>query len=199
MWHSSYFAAALDPTNSASFIDTTTDNLTLQEDATVFEAFRCWLYTGKLKDMPSTAGDVSPQDQYLSHMILCRIWVFADMRGISALGNSAIDMLHELVYSRWSSYNSEVLKYTYENTTPGSNLRKYFVSSFTKLLGYDRFKEKMTEEKVTVAFLLDAMPVLVRQGEGHRAIGRGEWGKLDRCEWHDHSGPGGKLRLESRK
>jgi hypothetical protein len=199
MWHSSYFAAALDPKNGAKFVKASTKELTLQEDAEVFEAFRCWIYTGKLKDIPSTAADATTQDQYLSAMILCKIWVFADMRGIPALGNSAIDMLHELVCSKWTNYPHELLKYTYQNTTSGSKLRKYLVSSFTKLRGYGIFMEEMTEERVTIEFLLDAIPVLVRQGNRSQGIGKEEWSKLDRCEWHDHSGPGGKLRLESRK
>jgi hypothetical protein len=135
----------------------------------------------------------------LPPLTLCKIWIFADMRGIPSLGNSAIDMLHERMCTWSGTYNHELLKYTYENTTPGSDLRKYLVLAFTKLAGYDKFKEETTPENVTVEFLLDAMPVLVRQGERFRGIGREAWTELDRCEWHDHSGPGGKWRLESRK
>jgi hypothetical protein len=198
-WHSSYFAAALDPTISVGSADHPLNQLHLEEDAKVFEAFRCWLYTRSLKDMPNATKDLTPRDLYLSVAVLCKIWVFADIRGIPALGNAAIDMLHERVCSRWNNYSQDTLKYTYRNTTPGSNLRKYFVNAFTKLRGYKKFMEHMTEESVTTEFLLDAMPILVRQGEKSAAIDRGSWTGLDRCQWHDHSGPGGKLRLELRK
>jgi hypothetical protein len=43
------------------------------------------------------------------------------------------------------------------------------------------------------------MPILVRQGEFYEGMPRDDWTALDRCEWHDHSGPGGQMRLDSRK
>jgi hypothetical protein len=50
MWHSSYFAAAFDLTNSAAFTDIDKDGLTLDENPDVIEAFYCWLFIGRLKD-----------------------------------------------------------------------------------------------------------------------------------------------------
>jgi hypothetical protein len=47
--------------------------------------------------------------------------------------------------------------------------------------------------------LYDAIPKLVSKGDDERVMSKQEWKEIDRCQWHDHSGPGGKLRLDSRK
>jgi hypothetical protein len=132
-------------------------------------------------------------------MILCQIWVFADMRGIPAMGSTAIDMLHEFSSAHWRPFGRKVLKYTYENTTPGSKLPMFMVDSYTKMYMYRKFETWFVVNPVTIDFLVDSMPILVRQGENFEGIGRQQWTEMDRCQWHNHSGPGGKLRLESRK
>jgi hypothetical protein len=199
MWHSSYFAAALDPANSASFADMTTNELTLEEDAKVFETFCCWLYTGRLKDIPNAIADTALPDQYLPSITLCKIWVFSDMRGVPAMGNAAINMLHERVAASWRIQSGDCIKYSYRNTSEGSHLRKFFVDLHTKLASYDEFQHCAQRLTVVPEFLLDTMPILVCQGEFYEGMPRDKWTALDRCEWHDHSGPGGQMRLDSRK
>lgn len=92
-WHSSYFAAALDP--GSSFKNNKHGELVLEESIAVFDAFHCWLYTGRLKDPPSDTKHAMKQDIYLPAQVLYQVWVFADMRGIPSLTNAAIDMCHE--------------------------------------------------------------------------------------------------------
>lgn len=60
-------------------------------------------------------------------------------------------------------------------------------------------QENKQEHEVPAQFLLDAMPKFVRKGEDAKLPGRTAWTKLDRCKWHDHPGPDGKLRLASRE
>jgi hypothetical protein len=196
MWHSSYFAAAFDPTNSAAFTDVTKNGLTLEEDPDVLEAFCCWLFTGRLKDLVVNA---SPEEQYLESATLCKIWVFADMRGIPALGNVAIDMLHERISASWTVVPYSALTCAYETTPPSSLLSKFFVDAYTRLHSYQKFQERAVSDKIASEFLIDAMTILVRQGEHYGGMMRPSWTLMNRCLWHDHSGPGGKSRLELRK
>jgi hypothetical protein len=60
-------------------------------------------------------------------------------------------------------------------------------------------REEIDLECVSVDVFMEAMPILVRQGETYPGLDRKTLTRLDRWEWHDHSGPGGKLRIESRK
>jgi hypothetical protein len=107
-WYSSYFAAALDPANIDKFTATRTSEIILDGTIEVFDAFQCWLYTGRLKDVPNTteAGTVL----YLTPMLLSQIWISADMRGIPDLENAAIDMLHERICATWSVPGFDVIE-----------------------------------------------------------------------------------------
>jgi hypothetical protein len=133
MWHSSYFAAAFDPTNSAAFTDITKNGLTLEEDPYALEAFCCWLFTKRLKDPVANAN---PEKQYLDSVTLCHIRVFADMCGIPALGNVAIDMLYEQISASWTVVLYFPLICAYETTLLSSLLRKFFVDAYIRLLLY---------------------------------------------------------------
>ncbi|KAH7390914.1 hypothetical protein DE146DRAFT_618526 [Phaeosphaeria sp. MPI-PUGE-AT-0046c] len=197
IWHSSYFAAALDPSNSANFATGANGELMMEEDVEVFDAFCCWLYTGRLKDPCSTSTTSKFLELYLKRKILYQIWIFAEMRGVPAMKNAAIDMLHENVCASWTSLRGGI-SYCYENIVRGSALRQYMLNRSTQVKSFESFKNFMTKNELPYDFLIDAIPILVAQGEGHESIGREAWIAIDRCQWHDHSGPGGKLRLESR-
>jgi hypothetical protein len=193
-WHSAYFAAALDPTSE--FHKTENDEIVIEESIATFDAFYCWLYTGRLTDPPLSSKMTQVDDIYLSPNLLCKIWIFADMRGIPALGNAAIDMYHERIAASWST-NTHIIPFIYANTAQGAMLRKVAVDSITLTKEFSYWLEPM-ECKPGVEFLLEAIPVLVRRGDQSKSIGRGKWTGMDRCMWHDHSGAGGRLRLEAR-
>ena len=195
-WHSAYFAAALDP--ESDFCVGKDEALTLTENIEVFETFLCWLYTGKLKDPPSSPDDAARATCYLKPRLLCEIWVFADMRGIPALGNAAIDMSHELISAYWVVPTYIVAHFIYENTRSGAQLRALLVGTCVLISTLDQL-EKLDADKVPSRFLLDIFPSFIRRAENAKPVGRLAYTVLDRCSWHDHSGPGGKLRLESRK
>ncbi|KAH7394545.1 hypothetical protein BKA66DRAFT_567480 [Pyrenochaeta sp. MPI-SDFR-AT-0127] len=195
-WHSSYFAAALD--SNSCFKKALGCDLELVEDITVFDAFYCWVSTGKLRDPPGSPGNADADELYLSPWLLPKIWVFADMRGIPALASAAIDMLHERVFAKWTTAIN-LTNFIYEHSPTSCNLRKYIVDLNTKTKSYIGFKTQMKPELCPAEFLLEVLPILVRNGESCKSISRQAWTRIDRCQWHDHSGPGGKLRVALRK
>jgi hypothetical protein len=72
-WHSSSCAAALSPTGV--FRDRGASSLEFIENVEVFDAFSCWLYTGKLDE---TAGPIRIGcPPHFSPLTLCGIWIFA--------------------------------------------------------------------------------------------------------------------------
>ena len=122
-WHSPYFAAALNP--DGGFIDSGKDSLALEYSHDLFDAFYCWLYTGRLKD---------PDQTYSSINLLCRVWIFAEYHGIPELGNKALDLLHaRCVATRQRPYSC--IEYVWDNTTEDSKLRAFItgIAAFTSL------------------------------------------------------------------
>lgn len=199
-WHSSYFAAALDI--DSDFKKSTDGSLYLSESLKVFDAFVCWLYTGRVKDPPVFAADVTPtvDDCYTSWKVLIDIWIFSDMRGVPGLGNAAIDALHERLAVSWQTCSYLETDRAFSNTLRGSTLRKFLVDADTMTTDFtSQMKELADGSCINAEYLIEALPILVKRGEHSTPISRASWTKLDRCRWHDHSGPGGKLRLESRK
>jgi hypothetical protein len=199
IWHSSYFAAALDTSND--LLGGTDNTFELEEEIEVFDAFYCWLYTGRLKDpfvlKEHTAPEpVSSNDVYLGAISVCKIWVFADFRGIPALGNAAIDMLHEKIAAAWLRPNI-VIKYVYENTTKESKLRDFLVYFYTNGLSLDELLQ-IKPERFTVEFMLELLPIFAKMKDSSKSMTQKRWTQTNRCKWHDHFGPGGKRRLESR-
>ena len=63
----------------------------------MFDALYFWLYVGPLKDIPNTTRIPRADDSYLDDLLLSRIRVFANFRGVPGLDNAAIDMLHERI------------------------------------------------------------------------------------------------------
>jgi hypothetical protein len=185
----------LDPDND--FKENTDGELSLEGSIAVFDAFQCWLFTGRLKDPLSDTTNATAAEVYLPNRTLCKIWVFADMRGVPGLGNAAIDMLHEAVAASWST-PGQLTSMVYKATSAGCGLRK-FLDAFTRTKNLSGFLDHTQRVGCPADFLYDAIPILVRRGEDTRVMSIEAWTELDRCQWHDHSGPGGKLRLESRK
>ena len=198
VWHSSYFAAALDP--DGSFVSSGADAIHIDDDIATFEAFSCWIYTGRLQDPPGTT--ITTVEEYrearpwlLSNTRLCQIWIFADMRGIPALKNVAVDMIHWKVGLPGRHLPASI-DYVYENTTEGSLLRKLLVEayawnvSFVWFLAFDR-------SLLTIDFVMDLMPFFITRGRDD-VPREDEWKVIHRCRWHDHSGPGGSLRMRDR-
>lgn len=193
-WHSSYFAAALDP---ESDLAKTKDGkaLSLEEDIKVFDAFVSWLWTGQLQDEP--LEEKHTHDLYLDSELLCKVWIFGDMRGAPALCNAALDMLHEKGVAE-RSFPFDIIRDVYERTVPGAMLRTYLVDNTIAIFTIKELTLELDPEDATVPFLLDVMPRLSTTSDNAKLMSSKAWTKVDRCQWHDHSGPGGKSRLASR-
>ncbi|KAF2493991.1 hypothetical protein BU16DRAFT_61435 [Lophium mytilinum] len=200
-YHSSYFAAAL----SGSFIEGQTKVIELKEDEVeVFSAFHCWIYTGRLH--PSRESPLS-RDAYKAptsserndlYLLLAKIFVFGDMRGIPALKNEAIDILHQLYTCTWTDFHLSAVKYIYKNTTATSQLRQFVAHA--NVIGLRDLKSfhETTSTAWPIAYVFDVLQLVAmkdRSGAWPKLTGnRMHWAKLDRCQFHDHSGPGGALR-----
>jgi hypothetical protein len=190
-WHSSYFAAATDP--AGGFKTSGEKVLELDGSHQVFDAFHCWVWTGRLKDPP--ASDAPIKDRYLPRKVLYDLWLFSDLRGIPSLGNSVLDMIHERLTSSWTSPSA--IQFVYDNTMAESKLRALIVDWYSMTTRSSETLRGHTTIDPTVDFLHAVYPRIAQQGR--RQLSRAEMIKVDRCRWRDHSGPGGKLRLESRK
>jgi len=185
---------ALDPDSD---LGSKNGELSLNENHAVFAAFVCWIWTGRLKDIPDSVEGATVSDFYLPHKLLYKIWVFGDMRGVPGLCNAAIDMLHEKSTARLRKWDTPefFVPWIYANTAPDASLRNFKVGSciFTSTLSF--WQRLGKEEKgIPMQFILDALPIIVSRGPTAGLFRKAEWTTLGRCRWHDHSGPGGKLR-----
>lgn len=160
----------------------------------MFDAFLCWLYTGKLDDA-SEPVRIGPPPRF-SPLTVCKIWVFADSHGIPALDNAAIDALFEQAALLWCTPSSAI-RYVYEHTKSDYFLRLFLQDAFSKTMSLEGVLSSDREEH-TVDFLHDVLSAIMERKESGK-VDRMQWAKLDRCRWHDHSGQVGKLIADMRR
>ncbi|KAF3036610.1 hypothetical protein E8E11_002366 [Didymella keratinophila] len=193
MWHSSYFTRALNP--SSRFISEQEKSITLEYSHQLSNAFYCWLYTGRLKDPVENAAGKT--QVYLDPALVCEILLLAYCRGIPELGNSAIDMLHECYVATWNTPNT-CITYIHSNTVAIFLLRSFIVYWSSSTHSFESLDFPDEENQQTVQYLHDVM-LKIAERNGQRHWSREEAMAMNRCQWHDDSGPGGKPSLESRK
>lgn len=88
----------------------------------------------------------------------------------------------------------------YENIPKGSTLRLFVIHSIVWTKSYwGSLNQAQGQDHLNREFLLEALPPLVVSGLSSKNMVRSDWVKMDLCQWHDHSGQGRKLRLESQK
>lgn len=104
-------------------------------------------------------------------------------------------MMHERV-TTLVIFPAIIIKYAYNNIAAGSNLRTYFDEVFKRNLWLEQIIPSPMNQ--TQEFLCDILPFVARRS-GTDCYNSDQVRRFDRCQWHDHSGPGGKLRLEARK
>ena len=112
----SYFTAAL----KGKFKEVQTQTIELREESdTLFERFQLWIYSGSVFSNEETDKDIEWDD-------LLALYAFGEARNIPHLKNSTINALinkkHGVTY-----IPSKKIKYVYQNTPSGSQLRKLFV------------------------------------------------------------------------
>ena len=188
-FHSAFFATALDPQTWAR-----NRNKVIEVNGShdVWDVFNFWVYSrGGLMDRP--APNAPYKDRYLSGELLYRMWVFADFYWIPDLSNTVIDMLHESLLSR-RTFPVDI-EFVYANTRPGSKLREFVLNWYVWWAELDMIREN-DAIKPTIEFMQD---LLVLKAQQYPVYNWYQRTGFDRCEWHDHRGPGGRLRYEARR
>ncbi|KAK0515992.1 hypothetical protein JMJ35_002026 [Cladonia borealis] len=124
---SSYFRAALE----GSFAEGLTQKIELPEDdVTVFECFRMWLYSPiSQKSVPSASELYRYIDVPLKSLF--DLYVFADIRDIPLLQNFTMDTII-WVTGRTVTCIGSLIHHVYGRTTPKSPLRKLLVDWWIK-------------------------------------------------------------------
>lgn len=117
-FYSDFFRAAL----NGSFKEAKDRRIELPEvDIDVFEAFQVWLYT---QNLPK--NEVVPTKVYPEWPLLIKLWIFGDGHQIPLLQNSVMDAIIDKV-EKDNQIPIKELNLAYENTLPGSPLRKAFI------------------------------------------------------------------------
>ena len=195
-WHSSYFAAALDAPGHSAMNDSNV--LDIKCSHAVFDIFFCWIYTGRLKDAPVTVppASLAVKAYFPTIKAFYDTWIFSDRCGIPMLGNTVIDTLHErLAGSNGLPVNME---YLYANTEPESKLRKFVLAWFELTTDFSDLAAYSSRIKPTVAFLSDVYPLMGARPWAERPedLDNVMLTSVNRCRWHDHSGPVGRLQIK---
>ena len=92
--------------------------LSLDEDATVFEYFQTWLYSNRLEIL------ATDDDEF--YTLLLKIYVFGEKQEIPCLQNDALEALWKAVYEK-EHIPTDHINWVYENTGNHSRLRNVFV------------------------------------------------------------------------
>ncbi|KAF2232549.1 hypothetical protein EV356DRAFT_505068 [Viridothelium virens] len=181
--HGTYFKHAL----HGDWIEAQDQVITLSEDSTeVFDAIYSWLYTRRLYD---SATDSSVETKVsLNFLTLCQIYVFGHVRGIPAVCNAAVDCIIAKAINE-NVVPTNCIRYVYENTLPGSNLRKLMVEFV--IIGLQPETLYNVRDKLCEDFLIDLVvsvsnlrPKCKGPLHGYRALQ-----SINRCSFHTHGDP----------
>lgn len=175
--YSSYFRGALE----GRFREAKSRTITLpSEDKEGFRVFFSWIYTGRLYDAETDAGDKTWTPAYA----LFRGYVFADAKIIPTLKNVIIDRLMDLKCSRNCIPTSQ-MPYVWSNTTEGDKLRQLFIDWLTMGSLTPGFFNN--NRAAYPADLLWSM-VVATMNTSTRPAARSNTEWLEhRCDYHDHN------------
>lgn len=180
--HSSHFRAAL----NSPFREGIEGVVNLRsDDVETFHAFYSWLYTQRLFDPPS---NVPKEEIPLSIERLCRLFVFGDARGVARLRNAAIDAIVNKIGNTWKMPNKQT-SYVYENTIPGSPLRRLFVDIAVKV--WPSPEIHLSNTKFPEQFLKDVICALASLPGKRTRLSQNDWRNINKCLYHDHSDDSG--------
>ncbi|KAF1954544.1 hypothetical protein CC80DRAFT_594970 [Byssothecium circinans] len=185
-WHSGFFNAALG--EKWGYKAEGKAELAIEDDIDAFRAFKCWIHTSKLRDDPTETSDEMTGKGYLKNSNLINIWEFAEYRVIPALKNAAIDMLHERTSDKWAAMKSDLRRFVVDTTASAFSAEKLD----KRVPGW----RKDLPEDFVASFRARRLDLETHTLKDREGVSKSEWTKLNRCNWHDHSGPGGALRLK---
>jgi hypothetical protein len=116
-----YFSRVFEMALYGHFVEAGQDYMRLpDDDGACIQAFIKWINTGKV-DVA-----ISPKDPVFTE----KLWVLADKIDAPKFLNSVVDILCKK-YNQESGVSIEAVKYIYEETAPGSKLRRFLVEAVT--------------------------------------------------------------------
>jgi hypothetical protein len=145
-------------------------------------------WAGLLKASPSNPTTPRAENLYPNPVLLCHIWDFARYYGIPALGNAAIDTYHEIVSASWGC-NPQFISITYAYSKPQTKFRSFLVDAIARTHGIEECIFFKKTGRISPELMHEVMPIVLDVKKNGRVLSRDEWTKVDRCRWHDHSGP----------
>ncbi|PVH85693.1 hypothetical protein DL98DRAFT_511272 [Cadophora sp. DSE1049] len=131
--HSKVFEAAF----NSQLVEGSTQTYRLADTSeSAFKFMMQWLYSQKfnlLHHDPSHEVDTNTEGKDCSQdMYLTELWVLGDRFGMPALQNAVLDSMQSIVDHHRGYLPLCTYSYIYDNTTDGSLLRQYVVSSYYK-------------------------------------------------------------------
>ncbi|TKA82150.1 hypothetical protein B0A49_00208 [Cryomyces minteri] len=155
------------------------------EDVEVFQIFHDWLYNRRLFD----PDEAFPRNFPLTGFVLCRVFLFADRRGVTALKNATINALYLYYTEDRPPYPDEVVHFVYENTTESSVLRKVLVDlityMFPRLVDYMQWVD---EDKLPVSEYMRDLEVafdISYINHGKRYLNNNDMQAMDRAQYFE--------------
>ncbi|THY77887.1 hypothetical protein D6C95_09884 [Aureobasidium pullulans] len=169
VFYSDYFRGAF----NGSFQEAVEGKLSLPDECVdVFNAFNTFIYTRQF----CSEGDSSTVDSAL----LCRLWVFGDKYLAPSVQNGAIDLLTHKSYKEKKICTTD-LHYIYDNTLPGSPLRKIVLDWVTYRADIDKFLAPDMVERWSKDMLVDLVKLFY-----HKETKLAPMPTRDRCYYHVH-------------
>jgi hypothetical protein len=166
-FYSDYFRAAF----QGSFKEATERKIELAGITTdIFEHFQVWLYTRRL----DTLGGHFPT--------IVKLWVFGDQHQIPLLQNCVIDALFEMRIKE-NNFDSSAVPLVYDNTLPGSPLRKAIAEMGTSLALQEGPKSHLNTQDWSAESLIDLVRAVERRPKDLKQYALP---KRDKCFFHVH-------------
>lgn len=160
--------------------------VTLDHDSgDVFQIFVTWIYTKKLLSRGKTF-DLSEAGEA---RLLCRIYVFADSRGVPMLKNAVTDLLITSICEQNVVPQTEV-KYVYANTPEKDRFRALLVDVFSRLnsLPSAVFFGDVDRDTYPPEFLFDLCKAAIgKENVKKPDMALSDWEKCNKCDYHDHT------------
>jgi len=181
-YHSSYFQAALNGRFAGGLYGVV--HLP-EDDIEVFQAFYYWLYTRKLFDLHSGRAYLSKTDTTnIEWMLICKIFVFGDARGIPELKNAAVDFIIAKFIQTWA-FPIEIVRFVFDNTQESSPLRKLLVDMALESGDLDQMRQY--RGYFTKDFLVDMVVTMQKSNRVASVTSKEQWAARNLCIYHDHT------------
>lgn len=181
-YHSSYFQAALNSRCAEGLYGVV--HLP-EDDVEVFQAFYYWLYTRKLFDLHAGRAYASKTDTTnIEWMLICKIFVFGDARGIPGLKNAAVDLTVAKFVQMWA-FPIETVRFVFDNTQESSPLRKLLVDMALESGDLDQMRQY--RGYFTKDFLVDMVVTTQKSNRVASVTSKEQWAARNLCIYHDHT------------